>query len=166
MRKPPLTGRTPRPFRAFADGHYTIQVSNPVVSIGYNRTIKRMLQSMQIGRFFSLQRGRVGQYLSPRVLVVRLPFQLIKPQEFCYFGFENITQAQKFAQRLTVSGYLFQLQKSQFITHLPYEIKLLGHTDLAKALAYWDRQDTKQFGLNSKSPVSTPKVKRETAIAA
>ncbi|KAM3093657.1 hypothetical protein ACKFKF_28910 [Phormidesmis sp. 146-12] len=120
---------------------------------------------MQIGRFFSLQRGRVGQYLSPRVLVVRLPFQLIKPQAFCYFGFENITQAQKFAQRLTVSGYLFQLQKSQFITHLPYEIKLLGHTDLAKALAYWDRQDTKQFGLNSKPPVAAPKAKREAAIA-
>ncbi len=120
---------------------------------------------MQIGRFFSVQKGRVGQYLSPRVLVVKLPFQLIKPQEFCYFGFETITQAQKFAQRLTVSGCLFQLQKSQFITHLPYEVKLLGHTDLAKALAYWDRQDNKQFGLDSKSPVSASRAKRETAIA-
>ena len=106
----------------FEDGNCTIQASNSVVRIGYNRTIKKMFQSMQIGRFFSLQKGRVGQYLSPRVLVVRLPFQLISPQEFCYFGFETITQAQKFAQRLTVSGCLFQLQKSQFITHLPYEI--------------------------------------------
>jgi hypothetical protein len=123
-----------------------------------------MLKSMQIGRFFSLQKGRVGQYLSPRVLVVRLPFQLIKPQAFCYFGFEDITQAQKFTQRLTVSGYLFQLQKSQFITHLPYEVKLLGHTDLAKALAYWDRQDTKQFDLASKSPAPSSRTQR--AIAA
>ncbi|NJR50876.1 MAG: hypothetical protein HC780_16205 [Leptolyngbyaceae cyanobacterium CSU_1_3] len=121
---------------------------------------------MKIGRFFSLQKGQVGQYLSPRVLVIRTPFQLIKPQEFCYFGFETITQAQKFAQRLTIAGYAFQLQKSQVLTQFAYEIKLLGHRDLAKSLAYWDRQDYKQFGLDATSPpVSSRRQKQETATA-
>jgi hypothetical protein len=121
---------------------------------------------MKIGRFFSFQKGQVGQYLSPRVLVVRTPFQLIKPQEFCYFGFETITQAQKFAQRLTIAGHAFQLQKSQVLTQFAYEIKLLGHRDLAKSLAYWDRQDYKQFALDATtSSVSRGRQNHETTTA-
>jgi hypothetical protein len=63
---------------------------------------------MQMGRFFSLQQGRVGQLLSPRVLVVRYPFQpqpkTGEPQAFCCFGFASLRQAQKFLQSLAQLG--------------------------------------------------------------
>jgi hypothetical protein len=71
---------------------------------------------MQMGRFFSIGKGQVGQYLSPRVLVVRTPFQnAVKHKENCYFGFEKLSQAQKFAQILARSGRSFQLRSSQVL---------------------------------------------------
>jgi hypothetical protein len=97
---------------------------------------------MKIGRFFSLQQGRVGQYLSSRVLVVHRPFRA-NFVEVCYFGFDRFNQAQKFAQYLAARGYSFQLRRSQ---RLPqnYEVRLQGHSDLAQTLAYWDRSDRSQ----------------------
>lgn len=97
---------------------------------------------MQIGRFFSLQRGRVGQYLSSRVLVVKTPFHAqVKP--CCYFGFEQLSQAQKFTQNLARKGFSFQLQRSTLMPQR-FEVQLQGHTDLARTLAYWDRIDQKR----------------------
>lgn len=111
---------------------------------------------MQVGRFFSLQQGRVGQYLSSRVLVVRRPFQN-GGGEVCYFGFDRFNAAQKFAQYLASQGYKFQLRRSQQLPH-SYEIRLQGHSDLARKLAYWDRKD---------QPRSLPKQHQtEPAIAA
>ena len=92
---------------------------------------------MQIGRFFSLQQGRVGQYLSSRVLVVRRPFRS-NFVEVCYFGFDRLNQAQKFAQYLASMGYSFQLRRSQRMPQ-SYEVRLQGHSDIARTLAYWDR---------------------------
>lgn len=111
---------------------------------------------MQIGRFFSLSQGRVGQFLSPRVLLVRTPFRpLATHQEVCYFGFDRLSQAQKFAQNLALAGYPFQLRRSQVVPQ-PYEVRLPGHRDLARTLAYWDRLDRQQNLANStaeRSPV-------------
>jgi hypothetical protein len=108
---------------------------------------------MRIGQFFSLRQGRVGQYLSSRVLIVRKPFQKsCKPYETCYFGFEKLSQAQKFAQNLALSGYPFQLQRSQLLTQFSYEIKLSGHTELARVLAHWDRVDAKRIAALLPSP--------------
>jgi hypothetical protein len=97
---------------------------------------------MQVGRFFSLHQGRVGQYLSPRVLVVRTPFRPY-PGAVCYFGFDRLNQAQKFGQYLAATGYPFQLRRSQMMPQ-SYEIRLAGHSDLAKTLAYWDRLDNQR----------------------
>lgn len=94
---------------------------------------------MQVGRFFSLQQGRVGQFLSARVLVVRRPFQR-SSSEVCYFGFDRLNQAQKFAQYLAAQGYRFQMRRSQRMPQ-NYEIRLQGHSDMARTLAYWDRMD-------------------------
>jgi hypothetical protein len=94
---------------------------------------------MQIGRFFSLRQGQVGQYLSRRVLLIRTPFKT-PCTELCYFGFDKLSQAQRFANSLALLGYTFKLRKSQCIVQ-PYEIQVIGDGDLAKTLAYWDRQD-------------------------
>lgn len=96
-----------------------------------------------IGRFFSLRDGRVGQYLSSQVLVVRTPFR--RSLSSCYFGFDKLNQAQKFAQSLASSGYRFSVQKSQVLTQFTFEIKLVGDTEIAKRLAYWDRKDQQQL---------------------
>lgn len=96
---------------------------------------------MQIGRFFSLQQGRVGQYLSPRVLVVRSPFKAAPT--ICYFGFEQLKQAQTFAQKLARMGARFQIRRSQVMPQ-SYEICLRGHSDLAGTLAYWERQGARR----------------------
>lgn len=94
---------------------------------------------MQVGRFFSFQPGRVGQFLSSRVLVVRSPFRAVSA-DVCYLGFDHLNQAQKFAQKLAWSGANFQLRRSQVMPQR-YEICLRGHRDLARTLAYWDRRD-------------------------
>lgn len=99
---------------------------------------------MPIGRFFSLQQGRVGQYLSPRVLVVRSPFKAVPT--ICYFGFEQLKQAQTFAQKLARMGARFQIRRSQVMPQ-NYEIRLRGHSDLAGTLAYWERQGARKTTL-------------------
>ncbi|XHX80781.1 MAG: hypothetical protein RBJ76_12865 [Stenomitos frigidus ULC029] len=93
---------------------------------------------MQIGQFFSFQPGRVGQYLSPRVLVVRSPFRTTP--DVCYLGFDHFKQAQTFAQTLARRGFRFQMRRSQVMPQ-SHEIRLPGHSDLARTLAYWDRRD-------------------------
>ena len=113
----------------------------------YNRVSEIQVLIMQIGRFFSLQQGRVGQYLSPRVLVVRSPFQRLPksggPSTACYFGFEKISKAQDFAKYLAGLGYTFQLRRGRMLAQFAYEVALAEHIDLARVLAYWDRMDGK-----------------------
>ncbi|MBD2120167.1 hypothetical protein [Trichocoleus sp. FACHB-262] len=108
---------------------------------------------MQIGRFFSLQQGRVGQYLSSRVLVVRSPFQKLPksggPAAACYFGFDKLSKAQAFAKYLSGLGYTYQLRRGKMLSQYTYEIALREHTDLAKVLAYWDRMDVKRPSLSA-----------------
>lgn len=123
---------------------------------------------MQIGRFFSLQRGRVGQYLSPRVLVVRTPFQkrleLGEATEVCYFGFEKLNKAQEFSRYLAGLGYPFLLRSGQTLQQYPYELKLWGHADLARVLAYWDRMDQQRVSATTPLPkrsVSDHPVRRD-----
>ncbi|NDJ19730.1 hypothetical protein [Myxacorys almedinensis] len=101
---------------------------------------------MQVGRFFSLQKGRVGQYLSPRVLVVKTPFRAVPDSEAgTYFGFEKLPQAQNFALHLASCGYRFQLRRAQMLKPFPYEIKLFGTAAIATLLAHWDRVDQQQL---------------------
>jgi len=101
-----------------------------------------MMNFVPVGRFFSMGDGRVGQYLSTRVLCVRTPFRRYsRSNDVCYLGFDKLSQAQKFAQSLASSGLRFTVQKSQMLTQFPYEIKLYGDTETAKRLAYWDRKD-------------------------
>lgn len=102
---------------------------------------------MQIGRFFSFGQGRVGQYLSPRVLVVRFPFHSAaekESNEFCCFGFDSLKQAQKFVQSLSHFGLSFQLRRSQILQSFSYEVLLKGQPELARTLAFWDRHDRYQ----------------------
>ena len=110
---------------------------------------------MRIGRFFSLGQGRVGQYLSPRVLLVRTPFQRVskvrEPKEYCCFGFNDLKQAQKFSQFLAPTGGSFRLNQPQKLKDYPYEVRLVGHTDLARTLAYWDRRDRNAAAAKSQS---------------
>lgn len=104
---------------------------------------------MQIGRFFSLGGGRVGQYLSERVLVVRMPFRSLsrdlRQQEGCCFGFRDLKQAQRFVQFLSRSGYPCRMRSPEWLHHYPYEVVLWGLTDpartLARTLAYWERHE-------------------------
>lgn len=116
-----------------------------------------MQDVVPVGRFFSMGGGRVGQYLSTRVLSVRTPFRrYARSSEACYLGFDKFSQAQKFAQSLASSGIRFSVQKSQVLTQFPYEIKLMGDTETARRLAYWDRKD------HDRATVASPKA----AIAA
>lgn len=105
---------------------------------------------MKIGRFFSLGNGRVGQYLSSRVLVVRMPFRRVlrsgEVREVCYFGFAKLNQAQKFSRYLASLGYRFQLRPGRRLAQYAYEVKLWGNADLTKVLASWDRLDQRQVG--------------------
>jgi hypothetical protein len=105
---------------------------------------------MKVGQFFSLGDGQVGQYLSPRVLVVRMPFRRVlrsgEVREVCYFGFEKLNQAQKFSRYLASLGYRFQLRPGRRLAQYAYEVKLWGNADLPKVLASWDRLDQRQLG--------------------
>lgn len=99
-----------------------------------------------IGRFFSLQQGRVGQYLSPRVLIVRHPFRS-HPADLHCFGFPQEKSAIRFAQHLAYRGYTFELKRNtnltqHSLTRQPYEIHLTHHNakKLAQTIAFWDRQ--------------------------
>jgi len=95
-----------------------------------------------VGRFFSLQNGRVGQYLSPRVLVVRQPFRSA-PNDLHCFGFEQAKAAARFAKHLAYRGYSYELLLNGW-THQPYEIRvslpLQNAKLLTQTLAFWDRQ--------------------------
>jgi hypothetical protein len=101
--------------------------------------------SMQIGRFFSAGQGRVGQYLSPRVLVIKTPFQpasvVSNDREISCFGFETLKQAQTFVKSLAQRGVRFQLRQSQILMQYPYEVVLANDTALAQTLAFWERRD-------------------------
>ncbi len=99
--------------------------------------VRVQFQSVPIGRFFSMQQGRVGQFLSARVLLVRKPFQH-QVIERCYFGFEAWHQARKFTQYLAHTGCYFRLSKSEYMPQR-YEIEIFNPGDLARTLAYWDR---------------------------
>jgi hypothetical protein len=99
---------------------------------------KPKLNLTPIGRFFSMEKGRVGQFLSPRVLLVRKPFQN-QVVERCYFGFDSLHQARKFTEYLAHTGRYFRLDKSEYMPQR-YEIEIFNPGDVAKTLAYWDRQ--------------------------
>jgi hypothetical protein len=94
-----------------------------------------------IGRFFSLQQGRVGQYLSPRVLIVRHPFRS-QPVDLHCFGFDQAKPAARFAQHLAYRGYPFELKRGGGWTRQPYEIHVSHKSaqKLAQTIAFWDRQ--------------------------
>lgn len=112
---------------------------------------------MLVGRFFSLGKGRVGQYLSSRVLVVRTPFRSTPRSygsELCCFGFDLLSQAQKFARYLAKSGYRFQICPGQMMPQFAYEVQLWGNTDLPRMLAGWDRLDQNQIPPRVNRPVS------------
>ncbi|UZQ54144.1 hypothetical protein OOK60_16920 [Trichothermofontia sichuanensis B231] len=98
---------------------------------------------MQIGRFFSLQQGQVGQYLSPRVLMVRTPFRspaaAAGAVETCYVGFDRLSLAQRFAQRLALLNCRFQVGLGQQLPYA-YEVKVFNPGHLARAIAHWERQ--------------------------
>lgn len=118
---------------------------------------------MRVGQFFSLKRGQVGQYLSPRVLVVRKPFQPSNTP-VCYFGFDRLSQAQKFAHYLATMGYTFQLRRSEQMPQ-NYEIRLQGQADLAKTLAYWDRVDNRQIlKSQAQSITASPQTSRRAPV--
>ncbi len=104
---------------------------------------------MQIGRFFSLQQGRVGQYLSPRVLVVRTPFRspAAGATETCYVGFDRLSLAQRFAQRLALLDCHFQMGLGRQLSY-PYEVKVFNPGHLARTLARWERQ-TRSASVNA-----------------
>lgn len=124
----------------------------------------------QIGRFFSLQKGRVGQYLSPRVLVVRSPFQPVPRsgdfQEVCYFGFEHLSQVQKFARYLSGLGCSFQIHQRKLLRQYPYEVKLLGRSELARMLAYWERTERPAQSQPSRLPLEVTQVSSLPGLAA
>ncbi len=106
-----------------------------------NQTCHPIQTPPTIGRFFSLQQGRVGQYLSPRVLIVRHPFRS-QPADLHCFGFEQVKPAARFAQHLAYRGCTFELKRGGGWTQQPYEIHVSHKSAkmLAKTIAFWDRQ--------------------------
>ena len=94
----------------------------------------------RIGRFFSLQQGRVGQYLSPRVLIIRHPFRTIA--DIHVLGFDERRQAAKFAGYLAYRNFTFELRQNGWTIH-PYEIRITQQSkstrSLLQTLAYNDR---------------------------
>jgi hypothetical protein len=85
----------------------------------------------RIGRFFSLQQGRVGQYLSPRVLIIRHPFR--NTTDIHCLGFEKRKQAARFADYLAYRGLTFELKQNGWTIH-PYEICILKQSRLTRSL--------------------------------
>jgi hypothetical protein len=101
-------------------------------------SIKPSCHRVQVGRFFSMQQGRVGQYLSPRVLLVRKPFrrQVI---ERCYIGFDDLSRARKFTRAIALRHCYFRFEKSQVMPQR-YEIEIFNPGEMTHILAFWDRQ--------------------------
>jgi hypothetical protein len=97
----------------------------------------RSLSSPPTGRFFSLQEGRVGQFLSDRVLHVTRPFQ---NDRGCYYiGFNQRRQAVRFMRRMAGSGQILSLQRAKYMSQ-PYEIQIVDR-QIASDLALWERQN-------------------------
>ncbi|NJM45601.1 MAG: hypothetical protein HC860_05015 [Alkalinema sp. RU_4_3] len=95
-----------------------------------------LTQSRSTGRFFSLQQGQVGQFLSDRVLHVTKPFQ--KATDCYYIGFDERKQAMRFMRRLGTSGQVLSLQRAQYMSQ-SYEIQITLDRTIASDLALWER---------------------------
>jgi hypothetical protein len=110
------------------------------------------LDQVTVGRFFSMHQGRVGQFLSPRVLLMRKPFQH-QVIERCYFGFDSLYSAWKFTETIARTGCYFRLDRSRIMPQR-YEIEIFNPGEMARLLAFWDRhQATAQTETN---PVTIP----------
>lgn len=107
---------------------------------------------VKVGRFFSLQKGRVGQFLSPRVLLVRKPFQH-QVVERCYFGFDSLYQAWKFTAAIAHTGSYFRLDRSRVMPQR-YEIEIFNPGAMARLLAFWDRHHAQSTDARSNDPES------------
>ncbi len=81
----------------------------------------------------------------------------------CYFGFDHLKQAQTFAQTLARMGASFQIRRSRIMPQA-YEIRLRGHSDLARTLAYWERQGERRVLSGAQTPA--PSSDERSAIAA
>jgi hypothetical protein len=99
-------------------------------------TAVKPLLSRSTGRFFSLQQGQVGQFLSDRVLHVTKPFQ--NDQGCYYIGFDQRKQAMRFMRRLGRSGQVLSLQPAQYMSQ-SYEIQITIDRTIASDLALWER---------------------------
>jgi hypothetical protein len=108
---------------------------NPILNV--RKTPRITVDRVHVGRFFSLQEGRVGQFLSPRVLLVRKPFQH-QVIERCYFGFDALYQAWKFTETIAHTGCYFRLDRSRLMPQR-YEIEIFNPGEMARLLAFWDR---------------------------
>jgi hypothetical protein len=108
---------------------------NPILNV--RKTQRITADRVHVGRFFSLQEGRVGQFLSPRVLLVRKPFQH-QVIERCYFGFDALYQAWKFTETIARTGCYFRLDRSRLMPQR-YEIEIFNPGEMARLLAFWDR---------------------------
>lgn len=108
----------------------------------------------RIGRFFSLQQGRVGQYLSPRVLIVRHPFRTIA--DIHVLGFDERQQAAKFAGYLAYRNFTFELRQNGWTIH-PYEIRITKQSTLTRSLlqtlAYNDRHHDRHHDQKVNHPI-------------
>jgi hypothetical protein len=108
---------------------------NPILNV--RKTQRIPADRVHVGRFFSLQEGRVGQFLSPRVLLVRKPFQH-QVIERCYFGFDALYQAWKFTETIAHTGCYFRLDRSRLMPQR-YEIEIFNPGEMSRLLAFWDR---------------------------
>jgi hypothetical protein len=117
---------------------------NPILNV--RKTPRITADCVHVGRFFSLQEGRVGQFLSPRVLLVRKPFQH-QVIERCYFGFDALYQAWKFTETIAHTGCYFRLDRSRLMPQR-YEIEIFNPGEMARLLAFWDRHQAQNQDSN------------------
>jgi hypothetical protein len=117
---------------------------NPILNV--RKTPRINADGVHVGRFFSLQEGRVGQFLSPRVLLVRKPFQH-QVIERCYFGFDALYQAWKFTETIAHTGCYFRLDRSRLMPQR-YEIEIFNPGEMARLLAFWDRHQAQNQDSN------------------
>ncbi|MDX2213463.1 MAG: hypothetical protein SFY66_09255 [Oculatellaceae cyanobacterium bins.114] len=113
---------------------------------------------MRGGWFFSLGDGKAGQFLSPRVLVMRSPFRqhhpMRHPNEFCCFGLIPFGTPNVLSRALSSLGLRFEVRLGQLLPGCPYEVILWGNTDLAQTLAFWDRRDRHPVCLSLEVPLA------------
>ncbi|MFM2429146.1 MAG: hypothetical protein RLZZ511_359 [Cyanobacteriota bacterium] len=108
-----------------------------------------------------MQQGRVGQFLSPRVLLVRKPFQH-QVIERCYFGFDSLYSAWKFTETIARTGCYFRLDRSRIMPQR-YEIEIFNPGEMARLLAFWDRHQAVSV---SETQSATDQIPSPEAIAA